>query len=351
MKTPRALTGHQSSVVSRESPPLPVPSAPPPPPRLLHDLHYCYLPLRRGNSRAAEERARMPPSLEKKAAQLEQQLTIQSKNFASVLAELDGKKAELAELQESVRREISARESVEERLAQAEGAAASARGEASIGATQLEQARVRHVVELRVLGEEHEAELREMAERREAELSEMSAKMEKLEELYVARDEECSWASAHGQEVASQLEEARCAAAEFSAMMVAANESTAKEIDQIKAAYAQAAEAEKAQHAREMSALKQEHAETITGLREGLREEQSASARREAAALEAERTQRSMEVSALKQEHEATVSILREQLGSRAAALSDLQETNSRTYETTIIFIIKKSIDGNNNHK
>ena len=61
----------------------------------------------------------MPSPLEKKAAHLEAQLAIQSKNFASVLSDLQEKSAELEQLRKFVQREVAAREKAELRWTEA----------------------------------------------------------------------------------------------------------------------------------------------------------------------------------------------------------------------------------------
>ena len=91
----------------------------------------------------------MPNELQKKASHLEAQLAIQSKNFASVLSDLQGKSTELEDIRKFAQREVSTREKAELRLGEAELLTKKALREAREAESLLEQANEKHDSEVR----------------------------------------------------------------------------------------------------------------------------------------------------------------------------------------------------------
>lgn len=288
-------------------------------------------------------RERMPSAMEKKAAHLEQQLSIQSKNFASVLSELEGKTTELEKLRKLVQREVAARESAEGRLAEAEGLAKSAVREAREAEAQLEEAGERHDTELREMSglleklQQQWAIKKQQYARLSSELQRRSSLFSMangsangslpatpdpptggcspaLEERVLVAEGKAKEACEREQAAAEQLEEARAAAAEMEARLETSREAAEKELSALRAELGES----KARAAQQQAASGQ------NGARMEMEEVKAAHAK----AVEMEREKHAKEVGALKQEQEAILSDLREQLEGRAAALSEVQASN-----------------------
>ena len=224
----------------------------------------------------------MPSPLEKKAAQLEAQLAVQSKNFASVLSDLQEKSVELEQLRKFVQREVAAREKAELRWTEAEALTKKALKEAREAETLLEQA-----------NEKHDGEVREMASLlgqlqqqwalKKQQYARLSTELERrgsgvgmvngaapgavatgvptdvahdLAERAASAEQQTVQANAREQMALAELEQARTAAAEIAAAAAERESNLRMELDAAKAAAALEIEAAKTAAADEMSALR-----------------------------------------------------------------------------------------------